>query len=253
MTNPPSPTRSASKSARSAGASSGAAARQSEGRKPATRLTPPIVVRGSRSAATALTSSWARVWTASNSRYACDAVPSAKIPPCGVLTPRMISPVARLNDEQRVLLRIVEPEHRRYGIAHARDLVTDVDALRLQLGVVGIDVGGVERDTGLAAAGRLPFGRVHDRDRCRAALRPDLDPAVVAAHRDIDALLEPERAAIEVDCPLLIVDRDDHATDLADVHLLLLSSGLDSVGKTNSAAETHRDFRSSGVSAKVEP
>src|SRR6266511_1427535 len=85
MTKPSLPATSSLKPARSAGASSGSASRQASGRTPATRLTPPIVVRGSRSAAIARTRLVVGFPSeASNSRYACAAVPSAKMPPCGL-------------------------------------------------------------------------------------------------------------------------------------------------------------------------
>src|SRR5882724_11888256 len=90
--------RSSSNPTTPAGASSGATSLQSSGLNPATRLTPPIVVRGSRSDAIAATTS-APVPPAetSNSRYACDAVPRAKIPLWGVRM-RSIVPVRGCED-----------------------------------------------------------------------------------------------------------------------------------------------------------
>ena len=74
------------------GVMAGAMSRHSSGRKPATRLTPPMVVRGSRRPAT-----WRTAVSAvdgsrtSNSRYACDDVPSAKMPVCGEAIPTLRS------------------------------------------------------------------------------------------------------------------------------------------------------------------
>ncbi len=68
-----------------AGASPGATLAHSSGRKPTTRLTPPIVVRGSRNPATAPTSTaGAAPGARSSSRYTWDMVPSAKMPVWGV-------------------------------------------------------------------------------------------------------------------------------------------------------------------------
>src|SRR5262249_14886487 len=83
---PPTPTMFCAK-ASARGASSGSSVRQSSGRNPHTRLLPPIVVRGSRSRATVLTSCVAACSScAANSRYVCDEVPRAKIPVYGWLT-----------------------------------------------------------------------------------------------------------------------------------------------------------------------
>src|SRR4249920_2758950 len=66
------------------GAAAGATIAHSSGRKPATSLTPPIVVRGSRSPATSATVDDASAESSrSNSRYACELVPSAKMPDWG--------------------------------------------------------------------------------------------------------------------------------------------------------------------------
>src|SRR5262245_11369944 len=98
----------------SADASSGSASRQSSGLKPATSLTPPIVVRGSRSDATAGTTSAAgRPSTASNSRYACEAVPRAKMPTWGLRVDAMRLPTQSAEQMQAptlVLEQHVEPE-----------------------------------------------------------------------------------------------------------------------------------------------
>src|SRR5262245_43908757 len=105
---------------RPAGASSGMTSRHSSGRNPATRLTPPIVVRGSRRDATAVTSrrAFSRLF-ASNSRYAWDDVPSAKMPPCGLFMRVASSAVrrtvgARSRSRRRLSLR---------GTARASSLV----------------------------------------------------------------------------------------------------------------------------------
>src|SRR4029450_512318 len=88
ITKPSTPTTSSLNPSTSGGASWSATSRQISGRNPATRLTPPIVVHGSRRAEIASTRSRPRCpASASNSRYAWDDVPSAKIPPCGVLMP----------------------------------------------------------------------------------------------------------------------------------------------------------------------
>src|SRR6185312_5747404 len=97
---------SSSKSRTFAGASSGTTSAQRLGRKPATRLTPPIVVRGSRRLAIAATTSpGAAAGSASNSKYACDAVPSAKMPPWGVLMPQFPTKPLRCHPKVRVRLR----------------------------------------------------------------------------------------------------------------------------------------------------
>jgi hypothetical protein len=54
---------------------------------------------------------------------------------------------------------VAQPEHRRYGIAPAGDLLIDVDGGGLQRGMVGIDVRGVEADPRLAATGLLALRR----------------------------------------------------------------------------------------------
>ena len=54
-----------------------------------------------------------------------------------------------LDDQERVPIRILEPEHRRHRLAHAHDLVVDVHAAIAQCGVVGVDVLAREGDPGL--------------------------------------------------------------------------------------------------------
>src|SRR5207248_2442530 len=83
----------------------------------------------------------------------------------------------RLDDDQRVSVRVAQPEHRRHRVAVAADLVVDVDAGGLECGVVGVDIRRVEADPGLAAAGLLPLRRRGERDRRRGSRKGDLDPA----------------------------------------------------------------------------
>src|SRR6266498_2407329 len=110
MTKPSLPATSSLKPARSAGASSGSASRQASGRKPATRLTPPIVVRGSRSEAIARTMLVVgSPSVASNSRYACAAVPRAKMPPCGLRVAAMWAPYAKRRTNASVVRPKREP------------------------------------------------------------------------------------------------------------------------------------------------
>src|SRR5690349_9173604 len=71
---------------------------------------------------------------------------------------------ARLDREEGVALRIAEPEHRRHAVAEAADLGVDVHAALPQPGVVAVDVRRLERDAGLAAAGRRPGPRGRERD-----------------------------------------------------------------------------------------
>src|SRR6476620_12488433 len=71
---------------------------------------------------------------------------------------------AGLDDHQRVAVDVAEPEHRRDGVAHTLDLVVDVDAGGLEIGVVGVHVLAVQRDTGLDPD-RVALARGHDRDR----------------------------------------------------------------------------------------
>ena len=73
----------------------------------------------------------------------------------------------RLDDDQRVAVRVAQPEHRLHRAAEARDLVVDVDAGGLQRGVIGVDVIRVEADPGLAAARLLALRRRGERDRRR--------------------------------------------------------------------------------------
>src|SRR6058998_1292170 len=69
---------------RPGGEASGATVAHSSGRNPATRLTPPIVVRGSRSEATRATAeAGSTELVRSSSRYPCEAVPSARMPGWG--------------------------------------------------------------------------------------------------------------------------------------------------------------------------
>ena len=83
-----------------------------------------------------------------------------------------------LDDDQRVSVRVAQPEHRRHGAAPTGDLVVDVDAGGLQRGVVCVDVRGVEADAGLAAAGVLARRGRGERDRRRGSRQGDLDPAL---------------------------------------------------------------------------
>src|SRR6185437_13828277 len=92
-TYPDGPTTGSLKPVTPGGVADGATDAQSSGRNPATRLTPPIVVRGSRSDATRWTADPGDIPAAtSSSRYACDDVPMAKIPVCGVAMPPSSKP-----------------------------------------------------------------------------------------------------------------------------------------------------------------
>ena len=83
----------------------------------------------------------------------------------------------RLDDDERVAVRVAQPEHRRHGPAEAGDLFVDVDAGSLQRGVVCVDVRGVEADPRLAAAGRLALRRRGERDRRRRSGAPRPRPS----------------------------------------------------------------------------
>src|SRR5262249_10943835 len=127
ITKPSAPTRSSSNPTTPGGASRGIALRHSSGLNPATRLTPPIVVLGSRSDEMQATSSRPSCPAArSTSRYACDAVPSAKIPPCGLLTSATLHPEPpRLVGLRRLASR--QPERQRraagtHGLEHEHDV-----------------------------------------------------------------------------------------------------------------------------------
>jgi hypothetical protein len=81
----------------------------------------------------------------------------------------------RLDDDERVGFGVAQPEHRRHRPTEAGDFLVDVDARGLERGVVGVDVGGVEDDPGLFAAGLLALRRRGDRDRRLLAGYCDLD------------------------------------------------------------------------------
>jgi hypothetical protein len=78
--------------------------------------------------------------------------------------------------------------------------------------VVGVGVVGREADDDPSIA----FLGLHEGDRRRSTGRRDLDPAAALAERGIKALLEPERFDVEVQCPFLVADRDDHGSDPSD-------------------------------------
>ena len=65
-------------------------------------------------------------------------------------------------------------------------------------------------------ADRLARRGRDDRDRRDRPGRSDLDPAIAVAERHVGALLETERADVELDRPLLVGDRDADGRDLAD-------------------------------------
>jgi hypothetical protein len=106
----------------------------------------------------------------------------------------------------------------RYGSGcPRRDLRVDVDAGSAEGRVVGLDVLGREGAMGGVAAGRLTLAARDERDRVRRARRGHLEPAVaLAAIGEVGALLEPERAEVELERPVLVGHRDEHGPDLAD-------------------------------------
>src|SRR4051794_9592795 len=144
---------------------------------------------------------------------------SAARPPGGVhraevdLRPERRAPLPALggltDDQQAVLLHVPQPEHRRDRPTHAADLGVDVDAGGLELFVERLDVRRVERDARLPIARdlRLVSRRGCQRDGRLTVAQPDLDPAVLAAERDVDPLLEPE-LRVELDRPVLVRNRD---------------------------------------------
>ena len=77
--------------------------------------------------------------------------------------------------------------------------------------MIALDVRGVQADPRLAVA-RL--GLVRRRggqcDRRLTAGRADLDPPVLAAEREVDALFEAELLDVEVDLAIDVGDGDDH-------------------------------------------
>src|SRR5206468_3057924 len=101
----------------------------------------------------------------------------------------------------------------------AADLVVDVRSGRFQRGVGAVDVARVEADSGLASASLLALRGRSERDRRLCSGDRDLDPAHVRAHRQVDDLLETERADIEVDRPVGVGDGHADPADLADVEL----------------------------------
>jgi hypothetical protein len=67
------------------------------------------------------------------------------------------------------------------GPAHAADLCVHVDPRPLELLMVGVDVVGLQADTGLALAHGTSRRRWRQRDRGRLVAKADLDPAVAVA------------------------------------------------------------------------
>src|SRR4051794_16018162 len=151
--------------------------------------------------------------------------------------------LGHLDDEQRVALGIAQPEHRRDGVAHAADLSVDGDAVLRKVGVDRVDVGGVQRDAGLAVAALLAVRRRSERDGRLRALGRDLDPAVLAAEGDVDALLEAELLDVEGDRPVDVGDRDDDGSYLGDARAGLAHEeppGFGDTPSTGRASGTHR-------------
>ncbi len=72
--------------------------------------------------------------------------------------------LGRLNDDQRVPVRVADPEHRRHGPTPPRDLVVDVGSCRFQRRVIRVDVRRVDADTRLAASGLGTRRRRRQRD-----------------------------------------------------------------------------------------
>lgn len=79
-----------------------------------------------------------------------------------------------------------------------------------------------ERDAGLHTGWSL-LARGDKRDRDRGTGGSDLDPAPgELPERDIAALLEPELLEVEIDCPILVADRDADCHHIGDQGVCLL-------------------------------
>src|ERR1700716_2832142 len=99
-----------------------------------------------------------------------------------------------LDDHQTVAVNVAEREHRRH--TRPTQHVICVDALRPQRRVVAVSVGGREPPTGLDP-GWDPFVGGDERDGRRSRWC-HLDPPRIAAHRDVQALLETELVDVEL-------------------------------------------------------
>src|SRR6266496_4266936 len=121
-----------------------------------------------------------------------------------------------LDLEQVVSVEIAEEEHPRYR-PFAPHRLLDVDALLAQRRVVGFEIVRGEHDARLDVSRRLARAWRHQRDRRARAGGRDLEPAVAVPERDVGALLEAERLDVELECPVLVGHRDDHASHLRDV------------------------------------
>src|SRR5271165_1645984 len=136
----------------------------------------------------------------------------------GVISGRSFRRLALFDDLHAVAVLVAEGEHGRDALP-AQHLVR-VDAAGQHPGVHGVGVGGHEPDAGFHA-GRQALVRGDQRDRDGRPARRYLDPAAAAAHVDVEALFEAERAHVEVDRPVLVRDRHAdraHAGDLAYGH-----------------------------------
>ena len=82
--------------------------------------------------------------------------------------------------------------------------------------MVSLDVLCRKRAMSLVTASGLAFARGDQRDRVYCARRGDFDPAPALAIREVRSLLEPELVEVELQRSLLIANRDEYGTNLAD-------------------------------------
>jgi len=137
---------------------------------------------------------------------------------------------ARLDDQEAVSVGVAEEELRRHGIGHdglngnkarpalprTRNLGIHVNASGAEGCVVSLDVLCRKRAMSLVTASGLAFARGDQRDRVYCARRGDFDPAPALAVREVRSLLEPELVEVELQRSLLIANRDEYGTNLAD-------------------------------------
>jgi hypothetical protein len=100
--------------------------------------------------------------------------------------------------------------------ALARDLCVDVEASGAQRRMVVVDVLRRQRAMGLVAAGGPALARWDQRDGDCRSRRAHLDPATALTIGEVCALLEPELVEVELERSVLVGDRDEHRSNLAD-------------------------------------
>jgi hypothetical protein len=105
----------------------------------------------------------------------------------------------------------------RPALPRTRNLGIHVNASGAEGCVVSLDVLCRKRALSLVTASGLAFARGDQRDRVYCARRSNLDPPLALAVREVCSLLEPQLVEVELWRSVLIANRDEYGTNLADL------------------------------------